>query len=78
MKVHLIWTSFTILPVVVGTFLVFLGNYISNDYFFYDQKAAKKEQIEEAIQVWDENQMQQQDSSQIQLNMPKEEHLEGD
>jgi hypothetical protein len=35
-KVHLIWTSFTILPVVVGTFLVFLGNYISNDYFFYD------------------------------------------
>jgi len=34
-KQHLIWTSFAILPIVVGTFLFFLGNWISNDYFFY-------------------------------------------
>ncbi len=31
----LIWTSFTILPLVVGTFLLFYGNWITNDYFFY-------------------------------------------
>ena len=47
MKVHLIWTSFTILPVVVATFLVFLGNYISNDFFFYDQKGASAAKEEE-------------------------------
>jgi hypothetical protein len=35
-KVHLIWTSFAILPFVVGTFIFFFGNLISNDYFFYD------------------------------------------
>jgi hypothetical protein len=35
-KVHLIWTSFAILPFIVGTFIFFLGNLISNDYFFYD------------------------------------------
>ncbi len=34
---HLIWTSFAILPIVVGTFLFFLGNWISNDFFFYSQ-----------------------------------------
>jgi len=38
-KVHLIWTSFAILPVIVGTFIFFLGNLVSNDYFFYDPKA---------------------------------------
>jgi predicted membrane chloride channel (bestrophin family) len=37
-RVHLIWTSFAILPIVVGAFLLFLGNWISNDYFFYDKK----------------------------------------
>jgi len=37
-RVHLIWTSFAILPAVVGTFLLFLGNWISNDYFIYEQK----------------------------------------
>ena len=36
----LIWTSFVILPAVVGTFLLFYGNWISNDYFFYEQKKA--------------------------------------
>jgi hypothetical protein len=35
-KVPLIWTSFVILPCVVGTFIFFIGNFISNDYFFYD------------------------------------------
>ncbi len=59
-KVHLIWTSFTILPVVVGTFLVILGNYVSNDYFFYDAREASKAQFEAASQVRDESQMQQQ------------------
>jgi hypothetical protein len=36
--VHLICTSFAILAVLVGTFIFFLGNFISNDYFFYDPK----------------------------------------
>jgi hypothetical protein len=36
-KVHLIWTSFAILPFILGTILYFLGNLISNDYFFYEQ-----------------------------------------
>lgn len=39
-KVPLIWTSFVILPFVVGTFIFFIGNFISNDYFFYDPKGA--------------------------------------
>jgi hypothetical protein len=34
--------------------------------------------MEEAIPKRDESQLQQQDSSQIQLNMPREEHPEGD
>ena len=34
----LIWTSFVILPAVVGSFLLFYGNWLSNDYFFYEQK----------------------------------------
>jgi hypothetical protein len=33
----LIWTSFTILPLVVGTFLLFYGNWITNDYFLYSK-----------------------------------------
>jgi hypothetical protein len=33
----LIWTSFTILPLVMGTFLLFYGNWITNDYFFYSK-----------------------------------------
>jgi hypothetical protein len=74
-KVHLIWTSFTILPVVAATFLVFLGNYISNDYFFYGKKGANKEEV---VQGREESQMQVQDSSQIQLNMPREEEPKGD
>ena len=37
-RVHLIWTSFAILPAVTGTFLLFIGNWISNDYFFYQPK----------------------------------------
>lgn len=37
-RVHLIWTSFVILPAVLGTFLLFIGHWISNDYFFYDPK----------------------------------------
>ena len=32
---------------VVATFLVFLGNYISNDFFFYDQKGASAANIKE-------------------------------
>jgi hypothetical protein len=32
----LIWTSFVILPGVVGSFLLFYGNWLSNDYFFYE------------------------------------------
>ena len=36
-NVTLIWTSFTILPLVVGTFLLFYGNWITNDYFFYSK-----------------------------------------
>jgi hypothetical protein len=44
-KVHLIWTSFAILPVVVGTFIFFVGNFISNDYFFYDQKATQTDAL---------------------------------
>ncbi len=35
---NLIWTSFVILPAVIATFLVFLANWQSNDYFFYQQK----------------------------------------
>jgi hypothetical protein len=35
-KVHIIWTSFVILPAVACTFILFLGNFISNDYFFYE------------------------------------------
>ena len=37
-RVHLIWTSFAIIPAVVGTFLLFLGIWISNDYFVYEKK----------------------------------------
>ncbi len=40
-KVHLLWTSFAILPVVAVSFLIFIGNFISNDYFFYDKKGLK-------------------------------------
>lgn len=32
---------------VVATFLVFLGNYISNDFFFYGQKGATAANKEE-------------------------------
>ena len=59
---------------VVATFLVFLGNYISNDFFFYDQKGATAANIKEE----EESQMHVQDSSQIQLNMPREEEPKGD
>ncbi len=37
-RVHLIWTSFAIIPAIVGTFLLFLGIWISNDYFVYEKK----------------------------------------
>lgn len=43
-KVHLIWTSFVILPAVVGSFLLFVGHWISNDYFFYEKKAQPQAQ----------------------------------
>jgi hypothetical protein len=32
----LIWTSFLILPAVVGSFIVFYANWLKNDYFFYE------------------------------------------
>ncbi|TNV87378.1 hypothetical protein FGO68_gene13525 [Halteria grandinella] len=52
-KVHLIWTSFAILPAVLGSFLLFIGHWISNDYFFYEKKA------QPAAQVGDQAQAQQ-------------------
>lgn len=35
-RVHIIWTSFLILPVITATFLLFIGIWISNDYFIYE------------------------------------------
>ena len=52
-KVHLIWTSFVILPFVVGTFIFFFGNLISNDYFFYDQKTNPPQANADATRVVD-------------------------
>ena len=48
-KVHLIWTSFIMLPVVFGTYLLFLGIWISNDFFFYekDENEKRKKNTEE-------------------------------
>lgn len=40
-KVHLIWTSFVILPIVVSTYLLFLGHWFSNDYFVYESSKIK-------------------------------------
>ena len=42
-KGHIIWTSFAILPVVICSYVFFLANWISNDYFVYDPKNAPKE-----------------------------------
>jgi hypothetical protein len=43
----LIWTSFVILPAVVGTFLIFYGNWLNNDYFFYEKnKSANPAQVQ--------------------------------
>lgn len=35
-SVDVVWTSFLILPVVVATFMLFIGIWISNDYFIYE------------------------------------------
>lgn len=60
-KVHLIWTSFAILPVVVGTFIFFIGNFISNDYFFYDPKFV----VAEASKVGDVSQKAEKSESRL-------------
>jgi|LauGreDrversion4_2_1035121.scaffolds.fasta_scaffold40601_3 hypothetical protein len=60
-KVHLIWTSFAILPVVVGTFIFFIGNFISNDYFFYDPKFV----VPDASKVGDASQKAEKEESRL-------------
>ena len=40
---HLLWTSFAVLPAVACTYSIFLANWFSNDYFFYDPKTAPKD-----------------------------------
>jgi hypothetical protein len=52
-KVNLIWTSFTILPLVAGSFLIFMGNFISNDYFIYETRDI--EENEGSLEPYEEN-----------------------
>eukprot|EP00347_Sterkiella_histriomuscorum_P011682 403371513 len=41
---HIIWTSFIILPGVVMTYMIFLGKWIANDYQFYQKGNAEPQQ----------------------------------
>jgi hypothetical protein len=61
-KEHIIWTSFVILPIVFGTFIFFMGNFISNDYFFYDEKKKGEpvEKKQDTTRVIDEGTAQNQ------------------
>ena len=36
-KIHIIWTSFIILPLVVMSYMIFIGIWISNDYRIYEK-----------------------------------------
>lgn len=35
-KARVIWTSIVLLPLTAATYLLFIGNWKSNDYFFYE------------------------------------------
>ena len=47
-KITIIWTSFVILPVAMGCYLLFIGIYIKNDYFFYEMESSETINHEEA------------------------------
>jgi hypothetical protein len=64
-KVHLIWTSFAILPAVAASFLLFYGNWKSNDYFFYENGGKKPE--EKNVNAIEPVSNMSQDNSGIQL-----------
>jgi hypothetical protein len=37
-SIHMIWLSFTLLPIVIATFLVFLVNFLGNHCHFYSRQ----------------------------------------
>jgi hypothetical protein len=63
----LIWTSFVILPAVVGTFLIFYGNWLSNDYFFYEKKKSTNPAQVQPITPNDPSNLQKLNSEDIAL-----------
>jgi hypothetical protein len=42
-KINLIWTSFILLPITAGSYLFFMGIWVSNDYFIYELPPGSKE-----------------------------------